>query len=191
MKSFTPMSLYDQRGNRKYLNTSERRLFYNAVVQHQDEQRSLFFLLLFLTGMRISEALNITALSFDFEDKLVVVKCLKKRDKVIYRRIPLPPDYLKSIKSFIEYSNTEQYLWHWSRRTAARYIKKLMLSCNITGTKACAKGLRHSFAVHCVTCNIPITLLQKWMGHSHISTTSIYLDIVGAEFGNNLKFVSG
>ena len=181
MSQYAPISLYDSTGIRKYLNTSERKLFYKTVNQLHNEQKSLFLLLIFWTGVRISEALSTTKNSIDFEDQVLIVRSLKKRDKIVYRRIPLPPQLIARLENLPNPNDHGFRLFPWSRRTASRYIMSIMKECNIRGSKACAKGLRHSFAVHCINHNIPITMLQKWMGHSHLSTTSIYLDIIGEE----------
>ena len=179
MPHFSPISLYDQQGKRKYLSSSERKKVYRAILELTNERKVLFLLLLYWTGVRISEALSVTADSVDHDEQVLIVKCLKKRDKIIYRRIPLPPTLLLRLKRLTK--GEEQSFFPWSRRTAARYVKEIMNKCHITGSQACAKGLRHSFAVHCVTQNIPISLLSTWLGHSHISTTTIYLDIIGTE----------
>ena len=71
-------------------------------------------------------------------------------------------------------------LWSFSLRTASRQIKRVMKIANIKGVRGCAKGLRHGFAVNAVT-KVPLTLVKKWLGHSSLKTTEIYLNIVGAE----------
>jgi len=172
-------SLYDNYGQRKYLNTNERASFYKRVIALEDNRKITFLLTLYWAGLRISEALNLRGRNVDFDDHLLVVRCLKKRDKVLFRRVPIPPQLIKLLKSYD--LSSEQRIFTWSRRTASRYVKDIMHESGITGPMACSKGLRHSFAVHCVTNNIPLSLLSRWLGHSHISTTTIYLDIIGIE----------
>ena len=65
-------------------------------------------------------------------------------------------------------------------RTASRYVKEAMTRANIIGLQASAKGLRHGFAVYAVT-KVPITKVQKLLGHSSLRTTAIYLDVSGVE----------
>jgi integrase/recombinase XerD len=43
------------------------------------------------------------------------------------------------------------------------------------------KGLRHGFVVACIGQNIPLTTVQKWLGHSRLETTAIYLSVAGEE----------
>jgi len=152
-----------------------------SIAEMSDERRILFVLFLYWTGIRISEALSITTDSIDYQDQVLIVKCLKKRGKLVYRRIPLPSEFLLRLNGYCKDQKHQTRLFPWSRRTATRYVKKLMDKCQISGAHACAKGLRHSFAVHCVTQNIPLSLLSTWLGHSHISTTTVYLNIIGAE----------
>ena len=71
-------------------------------------------------------------------------------------------------------------LWEYSLRSAARYIKEVMIEANITGVRACSRGLRHGFAVNAVRI-VPITLVQRWLGHSNLETTAIYLNVIGCE----------
>ena len=49
------------------------------------------------------------------------------------------------------------------------------------GQSATAKGLRHGFGVAGVQSNVPLNMIQKWLGHANINTTTIYTDAVGEE----------
>ena len=56
-----------------------------------------------------------------------------------------------------------------------------MRTAEIAGPAATPRGLRHGFAIVAVAAAVPVTMIQKWMGHSDISTTAIYLDASGPE----------
>jgi integrase/recombinase XerD len=71
--------------------------------------------------------------------------------------------------------------WSFSRTTAFRLIKSRMTEAGIVGAMACPKGLRHGFAVACITRNIPLPIVQKWLGHARLETTAIYLNATGDE----------
>lgn len=171
-------SLINSYGERKYLNSQERKMFFIGVKRLSTDKR-LFCLLLYRTGVRISEALNLKVEHIDFSEKTVIIKSLKKRGSVSYRQIPLPSEFLTEIKSLLNESNKQ--IWSFSRSTASRTVKKVMNNADIYGAKSCARGLRHSFAINCIIHNVPLTLIQKWMGHSSITTTSIYLNVLGKE----------
>jgi site-specific recombinase XerD len=72
-------------------------------------------------------------------------------------------------------------LWNWRRETAWRVIKAAMSECKIVGRAACPRGLRHSFGVGTLQAGVPLNLVQRWLGHSRISTTAIYADASGPE----------
>ncbi|HHT9118384.1 MAG TPA: tyrosine-type recombinase/integrase, partial [Candidatus Hypogeohydataceae bacterium YC38] len=40
---------------------------------------------------------------------------------------------------------------------------------------------RHSFAVHCVLSGVPLPVLKKWLGHSSISRTMIYCQVLARD----------
>jgi site-specific recombinase XerD len=49
------------------------------------------------------------------------------------------------------------------------------------GLHACPKGLRHGFGVAAVSKGIALNMVQKWLGHSQLTTTAIYANAVGEE----------
>jgi integrase/recombinase XerD len=46
------------------------------------------------------------------------------------------------------------------------------------------KGLRHGFGVPAVSKGIALNMVQKWLGHSQLTTTAIYANAVGEEEQN-------
>jgi len=178
MKESKGFDLIDKNGYRKYLNMSERALFKNVIEKSGSKER-LFGLMLYWTGARISEILNLTTSHIDLDKELVIIKCLKKRTlRPIWRRIPLPTTYIHELDQFFsirESANSEK-LWSWSRSTASRRISEFMKLAGISGKHANPRGCRHSFGLFCAKNHIPASVLKQWMGHSHISTTIIYMD---------------
>ncbi len=186
MAFYTRLSLFGLQGERKYLNRQERLAFYKCA-KNLPLENQMFCHLLYFTGARISEILNLTVQHIDFVDKLIVIRSLKKRRKDVYRQIPLPDHLMGSILALVDHKrkigvvkNDTENLWSFSSRTASRLIKRVMKLSGIEGAKASALGLRHGFAVHAVN-TVPLTQVQKWMGHGHLSTTAIYLEVSGIE----------
>ncbi len=180
MKHVQDYSLFDRYGQRKYLNEAERKRFYKATYLMSEDQK-LFCLMIYWTGVRISEALSLYPKQIDLSDGVVIVRSLKKRRKIKFRQIPLPPFYLKSLKLFLKRKENEMPIWEFTRRSGSRYVKKVMNGAEINGSRACSRGLRHSFAVNCILNYVPLTVLQKWMGHSSIEVTAIYLQTIGED----------
>ena len=181
--NYPPMSLLGVCGARKYLTPKERSRFERVAKNADPHTRSLCLVLLW-TGARISEVLSLKPSSIDMEEKVITIECLKKRKKGVFRQIPIPDQLILELnKTFKLDKGNEQNnrLWYWSRRTASRRIKKIMVAANIAGLQACSKGIRHSFAIYSIMKGVPLVLLKKWMGHSYLQTTEIYLNFVGAE----------
>lgn len=173
--------LFDRQGNRKYLNSSERLRFYEAVLRLSDPAEKSFVLTIFHTGCRISEALALTPSAVDLAERLVVLRTLKQRGKLKHRPIPVPADLLALLKRQAGSCARNERLWSFCRTTGWKIIKRCMASAGLDGVKATPKGLRHGFAVACLSADIPLTTLQRWLGHSSLQTTAIYLDFVGED----------
>ncbi len=181
--SFAARSLYDTTGKRLYLTPNERLRFLDAAESQSGEWHT-FAKFLVLTGCRISEALSVRPEHFDFEDNRVAIETLKQRRRGVWRRIPLPAAFLNELDEvhrlkLAPYSNN--CLWPTGRTTAYERIKEIMAIAAITGPQACPKGLRHAFGVHALLSSVPVTTVQRWMGHARLETTQIYLSIGGEE----------
>lgn len=170
--------IYDGQGRRKYLTASERRRF-RAEAEKLPTLEKNFSLMLYFTGLRISEALEMTPQRLDLASGVVMIRSLKRRKDSVFRAVPLPRDYLRDLQRMASPSQTR--LWPFSRKTGYRIIKSVMKDARISGLHASPKGLRHGFGIACVQKNIPLPTIAKWMGHSTINTTAIYLNAVGRE----------
>lgn len=72
-------------------------------------------------------------------------------------------------------------LWTWSRTTAWRRVKEVMAVAGVIGAPAMPKGLRPGFGVNAFQASVPPHLVQRWLGHASLKTTSIYGDVMGPE----------
>jgi integrase/recombinase XerD len=173
--------VFDRQGSRKYLNGHERGAYLQAIEEEADKLRRAFCLTLYYTGCRISEALNLTAGRIDVIAKAVVFETLKQRKRGCFRSVPVPDKLADLLRELVAEKNAEAKMWGFSRATAYRLIKTKMKQADVSGGMACPKGLRHGHAVACVSGNIPLTTIKKWLGHARIETTAIYLEVTGEE----------
>lgn len=184
-----PYSLFGKDGQRKYLNPDERALFIKTCEAADDHTVRTFGLMLAHGGCRISEALEMTADRIDFTDRAVVFESLKKRQRGVFRSVPVPPAFLDSLNMVHDIRITQKrgdrgkgvQLWPWSRSTASVRIDELMAAAGITGLQATPKGLRHAFAIHAIGRNVPLNVVQELLGHADMKTTAIYAQFQGAE----------
>jgi integrase/recombinase XerD len=180
-------SLFGRSGNRKYLNAAERQRFIEAARRAPPKIR-LFCLALGWSGARISEVLALTPASFDIESGVASIQTLKRRKCGIVRQVPLPMDVLVELDREFKLRDAQrdselanERIWRWSRTTAWRRVKEIMAAAGISRTAAMPKGLRHGFGVNAFQSNVPPHLVQRWLGHASLRSTSIYGDVIGPD----------
>jgi integrase len=177
-------SLYSPRGERKYLNAEERRRVL-AALHSLPRDRSLFIALLAWAGARPTELLELTHASFQIAEGVVAIRTLKRRSFSV-REVPIPPELMRDLDDFFTIAAhqragvTNERLFPWSRTTVWRSVKQIMKEANVTGVRACPKGLRHAFGTSAISC-VPLNIVSRWMGHSQLSTTAIYAAAIGPE----------
>lgn len=189
--SHNGLTLFTDDGSRKYLSPKERSRFYAAMSILPDPFTRSFCEMIFWTGCRPSEALALTALNIDLDEGVVVIRSLKKRGDLKgrhFRTIPLPDGFLKTLDTLhglrvaqAAFDRQVKPLWSFGRTTAWRRMRDVMDAAGISGPKACAKGLRHSYGVTAALSCVPETRIKKWLGHASLATTEIYLDMAGPE----------
>jgi integrase/recombinase XerD len=125
---------------------------------------------------------------FRSADGVANIETLKRRKRSIVRRVPLPRDTLSELNRFFKLRIMQrdphlalERLWTWSRTTAWRRVKEMMAAAGIFGAPAMPRDLRHSFGVNAFQSNVPPHLVERWLGHASLRTTSIYGDVVGSE----------
>ena len=145
------------------------------------------------TGIRVSELIGIRIQDIDFDNRALVIKVLKmrKRDgKAIERRrvVPIDQGTLVMVREYLEWrkqfpyrgdllfpitrQRVDQIFWKLGRRAGIGEIGDPAVSEHRT---IHPHHLRHSFAIHCVKHGMSIERLQKILGHSSPTTTSVYL----------------
>ena len=144
--------------------------------------------LLFLTewraGLRISEALAIETrdLSLDTDRPTIRVRQGKGSKS---RIVPMHAELHVALTSALQFGNLgeDDRLISASRSTADRWIKAAAaraedLGAIPPGRHISNHTLRHSYARHLLVNGIPINYLSRWLGHSSIQTTLVYLELV-------------
>lgn len=104
------------------------------------------------------------------------------------RDVPLPPPLIAELNAVFHLRQQQRCfvraharLWPFHRVTGWRIIKSVMESAGDLGKPARPHGLRHGFGVGALQAGMPLTLLKRRMGHAKLSTTEIYLDLIGPE----------
>lgn len=188
------MRLHDPAGNRLYLNAEERAAFLAAARRQPARDRTLCETLHF-TGCRPSELIEITPARVDLSGGTIAIRSLKKRKdaagktKLVYRSVPVPPDYLDTLNTAHGIREAQRSrkqaqapIWPLSRVRVWQIVTRIMIEAGIPNApQRSPKGLRHGFGINAAVNGIPLHMLQKWLGHAQLSTTAIYADATGKE----------
>ena len=140
---------------------------------------------MYATGIRVTEliSLNVADVSLD----LGVIKCVGTKKS---RAIPLYPAalralsvYLETIRSTMIDDPNEQALFvningaRMSRQGFWKILKHYQTAAHIN-KEITPHTLRHSFAVHLLENGADIGSVQELMGHSDISSTQVYTQMI-------------
>jgi integrase/recombinase XerD len=182
----TQASLFTACGERKYLSRSERARALKATEQLPPE-RALFCITLAYTGARISEVLALRPIDFLIADCLITFRTLKRR-RFHIRQVPVPPFLMAALEQVHELRLRQadpglrtRRVWIFHRVTAWRIVKSIMAMAGLRGAVACPKAFRHAFGTTTVQAAIPLTLLQRWLGHACLQSTAVYTQVQGPE----------
>ena len=107
------------------------------------------------------------------------------------RIVPVHPELHSALVSSLQFGNIVQgdRLIKASRSTADRWIRAAKARAEQAGAipsgrRISSHTLRHSYARHLLVNGIPINYLSRWLGHSSIQTTLIYLELVPDSTGS-------
>ncbi len=146
--------------------------------------------MLYATGMRVSELINLKIT--DIDHNRLVVKVMGKGSKE--RLIPygeVASDYLNVyLKNRKEINSNEIFLSNRGKKITRSafwnriklYLKKENLKESIS-----PHTLRHAFATHLLNRGADLRSVQILLGHSDLSTTQIYTHIAKQRLGEILK----
>ncbi len=166
----------------KYL-TGDQYLRLEHVIQtetspnrHQDCFNRAWFYLLAHAGLRISEALNLRLSDCDFSHgRLRICSAKGDRDRVI----PMTPKLVTVLQDYLVVREAaltdhlllfQQHLVH--HKLVSRRLAKFGQLASIEALSP--HRLRHTLATLLINSGMPITSLQKFLGHRDINQTLIY-----------------
>jgi site-specific recombinase XerD len=138
-----------------------------------------FFLCLYALGFRLKETRFLKLEDFDFNNRAVKVLQKGGTEKIL----PLTDRVVEAVKDLSELWPMEpgEYLFAMKRtgRPVTDIRDPIARICKRAGvTKGVhAHTFRHSIAGHLMTADINQRVIQKYLGHSQISSTSFYTNV--------------
>lgn len=152
----------------------------NFANDFEGRRNLLIIELLYSTGMRRIELVNLKETDINFRN--LTVKVLGKRNKE--RLIPLHPEIIVLIKEYIEQRNRsiqakDDFLFLTEKGNhiypgAVYRIVKGSLEKVTTLAKKSPHVLRHTFATHLLNNGANLNAIKELLGHANLAATQIY-----------------
>lgn len=138
-------------------------------------KHKLLIKLLYSSGLRISECIKIKHTDLDLLNKIGILRKGKGNKDRLFKLTSSVVNHISNLKSnsiYLFYSNHNKNK-HISVRTAQEIITNAKSKAKIN-KDVYPHLLRHSFATHLIETEVPITDVQKLLGHQSIRTTQNY-----------------
>lgn len=137
-----------------------------------DERDRIAVCLLYTTGVRINELVNIRRRDIDFEAMTIKVFGKGSKDRLVL----VHPDMIAELRSYCDVNNigSNDRLFNVGYQAIERDLRVLGRRAGLT-KKVTPHKLRHSFATHMLQNGGNLFAIQKLLGHESIKTTQVYL----------------
>ena len=141
---------------------------YNAIRDR------LILELFYLTGIRLSELINLKRKNIDFVNETIRVLGKRKKERII----PVTTDILSKIKKLKSIANSS-YLFNSDKgkqlyqKQVYRLVNKYLSKVTSLDKKS-PHVLRHTFATHMLNNGADINAIKELLGHTSLSATQVY-----------------
>ena len=175
----------------EYLTEEEVGKLLDVEVKSPYDYRNKTILeLLYSSGIRISELVNIKTPTYDSQECLIRIMGKGSKERIVPLgdyAINIMNDYMNNYRPLINKKHTDYVFVNnrgdkISRQFIFKVIKKEALKKGIKKDIS-PHTLRHTFATHLLKNGADLRIIQELLGHENISTTQIYTHVTN----NKLK----
>lgn len=152
---------------------------------------------LYDTGVRVSELVNIKIKDIDFNEKTISIFGKGRKERIVYfgdYLYDVLNDYINNCRKILLSNKSCEYLILNSKgsqittRGVEKIIDKVVKDASLRH-KISPHVLRHTFATHMLNGGSDIKTIQQLLGHESLSTTGIYThisnDVLRSEYLKN------
>jgi len=150
----------------------------NLIDSTDTVKSRLIVSLLYSTGLRVSELVNLKVGDLNFEEKTGWVRKGKgNKDRLFV----MSGAVMNEIKDYLAMRGKDnEYVFSKTKPLTTRNIQKIIKGAKTRAgisKKTTPHTLRHSFATHLLENGTDIRTIQVMLGHSSLSTTQVYTHI--------------
>lgn len=146
-------------------------------ASNDNKRNYLILLTLWRTGIRNSELINLKKRDIK-TDELIVRQGKGHKDRIV------PLD--KHVSDLLQFHSGKMALDDRLFPLTSAQIRNIVHKYQPDGEIVKPHNLRHSFAVYCLKQNVNLRSLQKILGHTDLTTTAVYLDLVAKDIKEDL-----
>lgn len=166
------------------LSEEEINRIFNSI---NNETHRLIMLIIYSSGLRISEVVRLKLDNFDFDRKLIHIKRGKgKKDRYTI----LSQVVINHLEKYIRLMKPDEWLFpgaksgaHLTERSVQKVMDKAVAKAKIR-KNVTVHTLRHSFATHLLESGTDLRYIQELLGHASSKTTEIYTHVSRRKLGN-------
>lgn len=161
----------------RWLTEAELRRFVDTP--DDNPRNALAWRLLAWLGLRRNELRRLTVGDVSLSERLIAVRDTKDKED---RTLPIPAPLLQALENACLGRSAACYVvpgdqgGYWSARSFygafERHCEAAELPSGVT-----PHTLRHTLATHMSARGVPLRIIQQWLGHARIDTTSHYLQV--------------
>lgn len=162
--------------NNNYHYSYDRKISYPLIIK-----------ILYQTGMRIGEVLNLTFNDYNQDDNYFLLKNTKNdEERIVSLPTSLNNEFLKFYDKF-KYLGTNTKMFDYSKSAIEEYFNNVLKLSNINKNDLGPRlhDLRHTFVVHSIKkfvdeekdINSILPILQTYLGHNSLNAISYYFHI--------------
>ena len=171
------------------------RLLDIKLTKPNDYRNKAMLEVLYGTGMRISELVNLKLSQIDFDNNTIRIMGKGKKERIVplndtleyYLKI-----YIYEYRRFLLKTKVSDYVFinnfgnGISRQGFFKILKRL---CDENGIKKDVSPhvLRHSFATHLLNNGADLRIIQELLGHENLVTTEIYAHLLNEKIKDDYK----
>ena len=148
-----------------------------------------FFTVVYSLGLRLQEALHLQVADIDSKRMLVHIHRGKGAKD---RLVPLPEATLHALRQYYATHRNPKWIFPaegrdhkqakvadkpMSQSSAQDVIKAVLRQLNWDQRAISTHTLRHCYATHLLEAGVSLKLIQKYLGHAHLTSTMIYLHV--------------
>ena len=172
-----------------YLKTSEidKVLDNTNEVTLYGERNKLIVELLYVTGLRVSELVNIKLKDIDKYNKSIKILGKGSKERIVYYEdncSKLLNKYLNNTRRKLDKNNSEYLLLNkFGNKLSTRMIRNILNNLTI-GTsieQIYPHMIRHTFATTMLNNGADLMTVKELLGHESINTTSIYTHVTNEQ----------